>query len=95
MVAAAEYNLHTQAKIPAALATLHNFIHIHDPDNDAQDEDDHEEGHTSQLSAEIEAEHLGGHISQTEKDRAGAKRDDIAMAMWVDYQNILAQRGQL
>lgn len=97
MVVAPQYNLHTQAKIPAALAALHNFIRMHDPDDDAQDNNGHnlEEGHSLQSSVEIEVEHLGGHISQAEKDRAGVKRDGIAMAMWTDYQRILAQRGQL
>ena len=95
MVVAPEYNLQTQAKIPAALAALHNFIHIHDPDDNAQDEDDYEEGHNLQSRIEIHVEHLGGYISQAEKDRASAKREAIATAMWVDYQNILAQRGQL
>ena len=95
MVVAPEYNLQTQAKIPAALAALHNFIRIHDPDDNAQDEDDYEEDHNLRSPVEIHAEHLGGHISQAEKDRASAKRDAIATAMWVDYQNVLAQRGQL
>jgi hypothetical protein len=36
MVAASEYNLWTQAKIPLALGALHNFICVHDPANEAK-----------------------------------------------------------
>lgn len=90
MAAAAEYGLHTQAKIPAAIAALHNFVHIHDPDDLATEEGDN--GDDSEDDARgngheipITPENLGGHISQAEKDCAGAKRDEIAMAMWEDY----------
>ncbi len=33
MVAAPEYSIETQAKFIPALATLHNFINEHDPDD--------------------------------------------------------------
>jgi hypothetical protein len=36
MVAAPEYNLWTQAKIPLALGALQNFICIHNPTDDAE-----------------------------------------------------------
>ena len=43
-----EYSLEIQAHIPAAFATIHNFIHIHDSDvgpiQDA-DEEDYDPGH--------------------------------------------------
>ena len=80
MVAAPEYSLQTQAKIPLALAALHNFIRINDPNDDAFHEDDNEDdgGYVEQ---EINLEHLGQQISQVEKDRAGAAQDEIAMCM--------------
>ena len=34
MVAALEYSLETQSKIICAICVLHNFIHVHDPDED-------------------------------------------------------------
>ena len=97
MVAAPEYDIHTQAKIPYALAALHNFIRIHDPEDNATASYDHAEldgGHsqTSQSSHEINPENLGGNISQAERNRASEKRDVIAKAMWEDYQNVLAER---
>ena len=42
-MAAPEYSLQTQAKISLALGSLHNFIHINDPDDDAFHEDDNED----------------------------------------------------
>lgn len=93
MVASPEYDLRTQAKIPLALGSLHNFIRIMDPDDEATDDEDEPESsivHTT----EINPDHLGGNISQAEKDRAGATRDRIAIAMWEDYQRVLMERGE-
>jgi hypothetical protein len=73
MVAAPEYDLPTQAKIPPALAVLHNFIWIHDPDYDVQDGDDYEDGNNPHPSVAIELEHIGRHISQAEKDQASER----------------------
>jgi hypothetical protein len=97
MVASPEYTLRTQAKIPLALGALHNFIRIMDPSDDAKDDEDYLEGEGEALSAQpdINPEHLGHHISQAERSRAGEARDMIAMAMWEDYQNVLAERGEL
>ena len=95
MVAAPEYDIHTQAKIPYALAALHNFIHIHDPDDNATTSYDHTEGSHSQdpqPSHEINPEYLGGNISQAERNHASERQDVIAKAMWEDYQNVLAER---
>lgn len=99
MAAAAEYNTRTQAKIPGALAALHNFISTHDPDDLAQidkapgDEDEEANmGNNGPLELEINADHLGGHISTAEKNRATERRDVIAQAMWVSYQKELEDR---
>lgn len=95
MSAAAEYNLHTQAKIPGAIATLHNFIHIHDPDNLAHDDSDNSNSDDEDFAPSntgdipITPESLGGHISQAEKDCTSVKQDEIAMAMWNDYKEEL------
>jgi hypothetical protein len=82
MVAASEYNLWTQAKIPLALGALHNFIHVHDPADKAETAYDYLVG-SGQVNygANINPEHLGAHISQAEKDQAGIIRDNIARAM--------------
>jgi hypothetical protein len=95
MVAAPEYDIHTQSKIPYAMAALHNFIRIHDPDDNATTPNDHTEGSHSQVPQslhEIDPENLGGNISQAERNGASERRDIIAKAMWEDYQNVLAER---
>lgn len=94
MVAAPEYSLRTQAKIPLALAALHNFIHVTDPDDEAEHEDDHKGGDHGAQSHEIDPAHLGQYITEAEKQRAGAARDTIVMGMWEDYQGRLAEREE-
>ncbi|TFK32007.1 hypothetical protein BDQ12DRAFT_617848, partial [Crucibulum laeve] len=72
MVASPEYSLQTQAKILLALGSLHNFIQITDPSDNARDDEDNsdDESGPSFFQSEINPEHLGGYISQVEKDRA-------------------------
>ncbi len=36
MAIAPEYSLETQSKIIHAICVLHNFIHVHDPDEDLE-----------------------------------------------------------
>ena len=87
MVASPEYDLQTQAKIPLTLGALHNFIHIHDPTDEAETPEDYMAGDgQAPHIAEINVKHLGTHISQAEKDQACITRDNIAKAMWADYQ---------
>lgn len=91
MTSPAEYDIHTQAKIPCALAALHNYIRIHDPEDDGDSEDeDYQSEHGSGADNDVEEdepdpESLGGHISNAEKQRATARWDRIAQEMWVDY----------
>ena len=64
LVAAPEYDIQTQAKIVLAICTLHNFIHIHDPDD--------LEGATDELecrSSRQTREHYGRSITESEKKR--------------------------
>ena len=97
MAAAAEYGIRTQAKIPGAIAALHNFVHIHDPDDLAIEEGDNSDDDEApnRHDIPITPENLGGHISQAEKDRAGEKRDQIAMAMLEVYIEELQIRGMV
>ncbi|KAF8871546.1 hypothetical protein BD779DRAFT_1453842, partial [Infundibulicybe gibba] len=102
LTAAAEYDLRTQAKIPCALAALHNYIRIHDPDDATGGDSDAEESNNLDIpniahyEADVDvSDDLGAHISTAEKERAAARRDNIAMAMWDDYQRELEARGEL
>jgi hypothetical protein len=94
MAIAPEYCIQTQVQIPITLAGLHNFIHIHDPNDFANNgpdaggpsnpmftlcEVDGDEHH------DFHAEELGWFISTAEKSRAAEFRDTIADAMWAQY----------
>jgi len=86
-----EYALDIQARIPSALSVIHNFITIHDPGESEPDEADEADvgfgaGDTGVAAAELGA---GGPGAQGD---AGNLRDNIAEAMWVDYQRIRGER---
>lgn len=94
MTIAPEYSALTQAKIPCALAALHNFIHLHDPDDFADDGPGHGGPRTATFTLrdidgderrEFPEEELGRFVSPAEKARAEAFRDQIAEEMWAQY----------
>ena len=93
MAAAAEYSFHTQSKIPAAIAGLHNFVCRWDLDDLAEDDDDFHEhdfqNHNLPPQIPIVPGNLGGHITATEQAQAGTKRDEIAKVLWEDYIEVL------
>jgi hypothetical protein len=95
MVAAPEYSLRTQAKIPLAIAALHNFIRLLDPDDDAEMDGDYDAGKMDDTDTQpINPDHLGSYISPAEKEQANTMRDTIARAMWSNYQTVLAEREE-
>ncbi|KAJ6479679.1 hypothetical protein C8R45DRAFT_832624, partial [Mycena sanguinolenta] len=84
----------TQAKIPCALAALHNFIHILEPDDFSDDGPGHGGPRNPTFTLhEINGderrtfppEELGRFISPAEKAHAEAFRDRIAQEMWDQY----------
>jgi hypothetical protein len=76
------YNLDIVARLPAALAALHNFIRIHDPNEigDFLQDPDLEPGpgHMGELA--------DGFPNAAERHEANTRRDEIAQAMWIQYQ---------
>jgi hypothetical protein len=90
-----EYSAATQAKIPCALAALHNFIQIHNLDDFSDDGPGlggprnptftlrEVDGDNRRIFPE---EELGRFISPEEKMRAEAFRDRIAQEMWDQYE---------
>ncbi|KAJ3991184.1 hypothetical protein F5050DRAFT_1545842, partial [Lentinula boryana] len=92
MRTAPEYSMKIQARIPAALAAIHNFIHIHDPQdqifNIAQEL---ERIHMDNEPAANPPSYFSTHISTQEKKRAEEKHDQIAQACWDQYQQYLAE----
>jgi hypothetical protein len=88
LLLAPEYSLQIQARIPAALCAIHNFISIHDPAEDpiltVNDNDDR---------IPMDHDHEASAAAAAEIDIPSAKRDCIAQAMWDDYLEICQQRG--
>jgi hypothetical protein len=75
------YNLDIVARLPPALAALHNFIRIHDPgeiNEYLQDPD--------LVEPRYEGELAGGFPDAAERLVANARRHEIAQAMWIQYQ---------
>ncbi|KIJ18010.1 hypothetical protein PAXINDRAFT_26137, partial [Paxillus involutus ATCC 200175] len=84
LLLAAEYSLDIQAQIPAALCMIHNFILVLD-----LAEGDLPEAPIVIIrgDAPAAAMEMGG-----AQDEGRVTRNNIAQAMWSDYQNILAER---
>ena len=77
-----------QARIPPALAAVHNFICIHDPDeiHDFDNPTNSEDPNPGYGNLAM------GPANQREVEEAAMKRDSIAQAMWIAYQEELASR---
>jgi len=84
--------MEVQAKVPPALAASHNFIMDHDPGDINEYLEDNENDLDPNPGQPLENEFgmlATGAVTCTKKNRAMAKRDSIAQAMWDDYQDIL------
>ena len=76
-----------QAHLPPALSALHNFIHIHDPDEIAN--------MLCTINVDIDAT---GSLAtklprRVEKEQTNDRRDKIAREMWDQYQGELERKG--
>ncbi|KAF7972119.1 hypothetical protein HWV62_18834, partial [Athelia sp. TMB] len=87
---APQYSLETQARLPAALCTLHNFIRIHEPHDEPDLLDD--PTHTGGGSNLPDRDELVSAATAADLDQPSARREEIADAMWADYQRILRER---
>jgi DDE superfamily endonuclease len=95
---APEYDMDIQARIPPALAAIHNFILKHD---DVEWEailaagaNDPNPG-TRNNDPDMDFGTLAaGPATDAEKTRSEARRDAIAQAMWESYLQILRERGE-
>jgi hypothetical protein len=85
-----EYDMTIQAQIPAALCALHNFIRIHDPQEEelAGEEYPNQGGHTGdgfvRQASNVEDNNPNGAVAR--------RRNEIALSMWNSYQAILRER---
>lgn len=89
LLLAPEYSLEIQARIPSALAAIHNFIRLHDPKEGTLegDIDDSIYGHFGETSES------NPHAPATVEDEVDIRRDRIAQAMWDDYKRVCEERG--
>ncbi|KAJ8490164.1 hypothetical protein ONZ45_g13315 [Pleurotus djamor] len=91
-----EYSIDIQVKIPVALTLLHNFLRINDPDR-----------FSSQLKLSTQNEpamdvhgdtivvpvaNINNGVDEGDDDGPASRRDQIASAMWDQYQATLEQR---
>jgi hypothetical protein len=83
-----EYSMTIQARIPPALAAVHNFIRIHDKDEIHEFEDVLEDRDPQDQDY---GELARGPTGRAEKARAEIKRDTIAQAMWISYQELVRE----
>jgi hypothetical protein len=86
MVAAPEYSLEVQGKIIRAICVLHNFIRVHNPDEDLGVTD----VELSRRMPRRSAADFGGSVSAEERTNANMRRDEIAQQMWEQYQEYIA-----
>jgi hypothetical protein len=85
LLVAPEYSLEIQARIPAALCAIHNFMRTHDTDDSLTEPEfmDHTlNDHDHDASAAVAAE----------ADCSSERRDIIAQQMWEDYVRICSER---
>lgn len=89
-----EYSVKVQAQIPSALCAIHNFIRIHDPQ-----EDEPSNILNSEYSSSIPNPGDDGvrqvNIAEEDTvfDNVTIRRDKIAQEMWDSYQRILEARA--
>jgi hypothetical protein len=98
-----QFDMSIQAKIPPALAALHNFIIDHDPQDideylsgDPRSDDIHEDDldpNPGQPQNNEFGRLADGAVTQAEKARATIARNQIAEVMWVDYQRVQENRS--
>lgn len=81
---APEYPPEVQARIPAALCAIHNFIREQDPSEGHLPADNVPLGHSGDDAHD--------EVANGNDETPDARRDAIAEMMWLDYQRILAER---
>ena len=86
-----KFNLEIQAHIPAALSAIHNFICMHNPNEEPAPEEDNVQNDISSVSG---AGSVDTAVMETnEVVTSGTRRDQIAQAMWDDYQRWCCETG--
>ncbi|KIL60658.1 hypothetical protein M378DRAFT_40949, partial [Amanita muscaria Koide BX008] len=92
-----EFSMHIQARLPAALAAIHNFIRLHDLeegdlDGSLEDFNDYYEDRTRTFDA-VGRQDPPENLLTDVNDPAQIRRARIAQSMWEDYSMVLQERG--
>jgi hypothetical protein len=77
-----------QARIPAALCAIHNFIRVHDPAEEvivADDGGDHD-------GNPFDHDHIASASAAAAIDEPSTRQDKIADRMWADYLVVCRER---
>lgn len=82
LLLAPEYSLAIQARIPAALAVIHNFIWSHEPDDDESDNDNNDKP----IGGRAENNDDEAEWAESGLNKPNTRRDTIAQEMWDHYQ---------
>jgi len=88
LLLAPEYSLEIQARIPAALCTIHNFICTHDVDENVVEPDLGDD----EAQNDHDHDHIASAAAAAELDHPSARWDHIAQQMWDDYMCICSER---
>ncbi|KJA25660.1 hypothetical protein HYPSUDRAFT_134136, partial [Hypholoma sublateritium FD-334 SS-4] len=84
-----QFDMTVQVQVPPGLAVIHNFTMDVDPrniDNYLGGNADDLDPNPGQQQENDFGTLAGGAVSRAEKNRAMVNRDNIAQAMWEDYQ---------
>ncbi|KIK19696.1 hypothetical protein PISMIDRAFT_107149, partial [Pisolithus microcarpus 441] len=81
-----EYSMRVQARIPPALACIHNIIRTWDP-VDLEDPEENPESQDMGMSGSV----ADGVPTNADRDWMSAKRDRITECMWASY---IAERAR-
>ncbi|KAF7324140.1 putative nuclease HARBI1-like protein [Mycena kentingensis (nom. inval.)] len=88
LISRPEVGYRQQALMVHAACAVHNFLRLHEPINELEEDEEYDvEGH-GYLRAALEEQEERAVLPPTnnaEKARADARRDHIAAAMWADY----------
>jgi hypothetical protein len=82
-----EIDMDYQACLPAALAAIHNFICIHGPDELSNFEK------VEDLQPGMQGNLATGEARRAERVQTDMRCDNIANAMWAQYQGEVQQQG--
>lgn len=99
-----QYNPHltpkVQAHLPATLAAMHNVIQKYDPSEIEDHIKELEEAEDAEFlidESDLQGEEgMEGELAQgPPKQAADKRRDNIAECMWIQYQQVLKERGEI